>query len=78
MTIEQRLHAYRLLTDEGEEELIPEVKPNPASHYRMIPLGQGEAEQLEYLGQGLCRLGATTTGMLCLRLAASFWESGSI
>ena len=73
----RNLRAYHMIDDEGNEEtmapVIPLPKPPP---YRMVPLSEAEAEALEYLGQGLCQLGAEKTGAMCKRLAAS-WQVAS-
>lgn len=72
-----KLRAYRMTDDEGNEEILSPVTPAPKRPpVRMVPMTQAEAEALEFLGQGLVRLGADRTGLLCLRLAAS-WELGA-
>lgn len=68
---------YHMHDDEGHEEVLAPVTPLPKPPpYRMVPLSEAEAEALEYLGQGLCQLGADQTGALCKRLAAS-WKVAS-
>lgn len=67
------LSHYHLPGEEGD--VLEVVTPIKAPRLRMVAMSEKDAEILENLGVGLCRLGAIEAGNVCTGLAVA-WKLG--
>ena len=69
------LRSYHLQDGEGDVGELEWVTPIKEPRLRMVAVSESDAEILENLGIGLCRLGAIEAGNVCTGLATA-WKLG--